>query len=67
VVKSSIFLGVMTHYFLEQADGKELEVIRPSEVGTIIPNETPVKLQVDAPKINVFTEDGAASLIQEGA
>ena len=67
VVKSSIFLGVMTHYFLEQEDGKELEVIRPSEVGTIIPNETPVKLQVDAPKINVFTEDGAASLIREGA
>lgn len=66
VVKSSIFLGVMTHYFLEQADGKELEVIRPSEVGTIIPNETPVKLQVDAPKINVFTEDGTTSLIEEG-
>jgi iron(III) transport system ATP-binding protein len=66
VVKSSIFLGVMTHYFLEQADGKELEVIRPSEVGAIIPNETQVKLQVDAPKINVFTEDGTVSLIREG-
>ncbi|MCQ2373498.1 MAG: ABC transporter ATP-binding protein [Phascolarctobacterium sp.] len=63
VVRTSIFLGVSTHYFVEMPNGEEMEIIRPSETGMLIPNNTPVKLQVDASKINVFTENGEVSLI----
>jgi iron(III) transport system ATP-binding protein len=64
-VDSSVFLGVTTHYFMNLADGKPIEVIRPSEVGATIPNGAKVKLLVEAPKINVFTADGGHTLIQE--
>ena len=63
VVNYSVFLGISTHYFLTMADGKEIEVITPSDVGRIIPNNTPVKLRVEADRINVFTDDGEKSLI----
>lgn len=67
VVKSSVFLGISTHYFMETEAGQEVEVIRPSDVGTIIPNGTNVKLRVETARINVFTEDGSRTLIrQEG-
>jgi iron(III) transport system ATP-binding protein len=66
VVRSSVFLGVTTHYFMELVQGgKEIEVIQPSEVGDIIPDGRTVKLLVDASKINVFTEDGLISLTCE--
>lgn len=65
VVRSSVFLGISTHYFMETAAGQEIEVIRPSDVGTIIPNGTPVKLRVEAERINVFTEDGGKTLIRQ--
>lgn len=63
VVRTSVFLGVSTHYFVEMPNGEEMEIIRPSETGMLIPNNTPVKLLVDASKINVFTENGEVSLI----
>ena len=63
VVNYSVFLGISTHYFLTMADGQEVEVITPSDVGRIIPNNTAVKLRVEAERINVFTEDGMQSLI----
>lgn len=64
-VKNSVFLGVTTHYFLTLPDGRNIEVIRPSEAGTIVPSGSQVKLQVETQKINVFTEDGSQTLIQE--
>lgn len=65
VVKSSVFLGISTHYFMEAETGQEVEVIRPSDVGTIIPNGTNVKLRVETARINVFTEDGSRTLIRQ--
>lgn len=65
VVKSSVFLGISTHYFMETKTGQEVEVIRPSDVGTIIPNGTNVKLRVETARINVFTEDGSRTLIRQ--
>ncbi|MGM9529363.1 MAG: ABC transporter ATP-binding protein [Phascolarctobacterium sp.] len=64
-VRSSVFLGVTTHYFLELEDGTEIEVIRPSESGSIIANGCKVRLLADASKINIFTEDGNISLIKK--
>lgn len=63
VVRSSVFLGVTTHYFVESADGKEMEVIQNSDIWDIIPDHTPIRLGVQPAKINVFTEDGSRSLI----
>lgn len=62
-VKYSIFLGVATHYFIEMANGKELEVIQNAQDATIIPDNTAVHLTVQANKINVFVEDGSRTLI----
>lgn len=62
-VKSSVFLGVTTHYFLELADGKEVEVIQDSGIWDIIPDNTSVRLTAQSHKINVFVEDGSRSLI----
>lgn len=63
VVNYSVFLGISTHYFVTTADGQELEVIRPSDVGKIIPNGSAVKLRVETERINVFTEDGLQTLV----
>lgn len=62
-VKSSVFLGTATHYFLKLQDGAEVEAIQNSDVWEIIPNGKTVRLGVKPQKINVFTEDGSSSLI----
>ncbi|MFP7696756.1 ABC transporter ATP-binding protein [Trueperella sp. LYQ143] len=61
-VISSVFLGTSTHYFLELPDGQHVEVIRDDDTAAPIPAGTPVKLQVRAHKINVFTADGQRNL-----
>ena len=63
IVRSSVFLGVTTHYFVETADGKEMEVIQNSDIWDIIPDHTPVRLGVQPAKINVYNQDGSESLI----
>ena len=66
VVRSSVFLGVNLHYFMETRDGREIEIIAPSDLSEIIEDNTEVRLQVIPEKINVFSQDGAQSLIREG-
>ena len=65
-VKSSVFLGVNLHYFLEDQEGHEIEVMTPSDLSEIIPDETEVRLQVVREKINVFDAQTQSSLIREG-
>ena len=65
-VKSSVFLGVNMHYFLEDAAGNEIEVMTPSDLSEIIPDETGVRLQVVKEKINIFDAETQSSLIREG-
>lgn len=65
VIKSSVFLGLTTHYFLELDNGKEVEVIQNSDIEEIIPNNTVVNLTVDDRKINVFNMGSQSSLIKE--
>lgn len=64
VVEHSVFLGVTTHYFVRLENGQEVEVVQNSGVEDTIPNNTPIRLQVQTAKINVFTEDGNWSLIE---
>ena len=63
IVRSSVFLGVTTHYFVESEDGREMEVIQNSDIWDIIPDHTPVRLGVQPAKINVFNQEGTMSLI----
>ena len=65
-VKSSVFLGVTLHYFMEDDEGRELEVIAASDLEEIIPDETRVRLTMDPRKINVFDKATRNTLIQEG-
>ncbi len=61
-VKSSIFLGLMTTYFVELFNGETVEITEKSSISSIIPNGTKVSLGFEAEKINVFTTDGEKSL-----
>lgn len=62
-VKSSVFLGVTTHYFVETNEGQEIEVIQSSDLKDLIPDGTNIHLKVQTQKINVFSEDGSVSFI----
>lgn len=64
-VISSVFLGVHTHYFIKLASGEEIEVISPSETGSLLENGTSIHLLVDTSKINVFDEAGEVNLIKK--
>ena len=61
-----MFLGVNLHYFLEDSEGNEIEVMTPSDLNEIIADETEVRLQVIREKINVFDADTQTTLIREG-
>lgn len=64
-IKSSIFLGLTTHYFIELDNGQEVEVIQNSDIEDIIPNHTVINLTVDTRKINVYEFDSKCTLIKE--
>ncbi len=61
-VKSSIFLGLMTTYFVELFSGETVEITDVSSISSIIPNGTKVSLDFESEKINIFTPDGTRSL-----
>lgn len=62
VVKSSVFLGINTNYFIELENGKEVEVIQASDALEAIPDGSTVHLNLQTEKINVFTGDGTKNL-----
>jgi len=62
-VKSSVFLGITTHYFVTLADGQEIEVIQNSDIWDIIPDGAKIRLSVQPQKINIYTEDGNKNLV----
>ncbi len=62
-VKSSVFLGITTHYFVTLANGQEIEVIQNSDIWDIIPDGSNIRLAVQPQKINVYTEDGNRNLV----
>ena len=64
VVKSSVFLGINTNYFIELENGKEVEVIQASDALEAIPDGSTVYLKLQTEKINVFNNEGTNSLIE---
>lgn len=64
IIKSSVFLGLNTHYFVEMANGQEVEVIQDQDKQAIIADGTPVNLTLKQQKINVFHEESKNTLIK---
>ncbi|MDO5435863.1 MAG: ABC transporter ATP-binding protein [Clostridia bacterium] len=62
IVKSSIFLGLNTTYFVELFDGSTAEIIMESSISNIIPDGTRITLTLKQDKINVFNDEGTRSL-----
>ncbi len=66
IVEDSIFLGLNTHYFVTLLTGEKVEIIQESTIDDIIGKKTEISLKLKTGKINVFTEDGSASLLNRG-
>lgn len=62
-VRTSVFLGLTTHYFLETAEGQTLEVIQGQEEGAH-PDGARVLLRVKPERINVFHHETKTTLIR---
>ena len=62
-IKSSVFLGTATHYFMELKNGQEIETIQDSEAWEILPDGQKVTLTVKTSKINLFDENGDVAYI----
>ncbi len=65
-IDDSIFLGLMTHYFVTLETGERAVIIQESTISSILEKGTLIKLKVNIEKINVFTEDGEKNLLLEG-
>lgn len=63
-VAYSTFLGLNTHYFVDLFNGERVEIIQESRIEDILKAGTAIHLGIKAEKINVFTQDGSASVIR---
>ncbi|MDF2634167.1 MAG: polyamine transporter ATP-binding protein [Pelosinus sp.] len=66
IIKSSVFLGLTTHYFVQLEDGQDIQVIQDRDEQDIIPDNTPIILTVQPQKINVFNHENKTTLIRGG-
>jgi iron(III) transport system ATP-binding protein len=64
-VNDSIFLGLMTNYFVTLETGERADIIQESTINSIYSKGSTIRLQVNVEKINVFSEDGAKNLLLE--
>ena len=62
-IDDSVFLGLNTHYFAHLDDGEKVEVVMESEIDSIIPKGTQIKLRVKKEKINIFVNDGSKNIV----
>jgi iron(III) transport system ATP-binding protein len=63
-VRSSVFLGLNTNYFVDLDSGWTVQITLESEVNEIIPDGTKVRLTLNASKVNVFDPNTFLSLMQ---
>lgn len=54
VIKSTMFLGVNTHYFVDIGNDEEIEVLQNPDVPDLLPEGEKIYLKVKPHKINVF-------------
>ena len=63
VVHDCVFLGLTMHYFIELANGMQVETIAPAEIENEIKKGSTVYLTVKPNRINVYTEDGERNMV----
>ena len=66
IIKSSVFLGLTTHYFVKLESGQDVEVIQDRDDQDILPDGTKIVLAVKPLKINVFDYESKTTLIRGG-
>lgn len=64
VIDDGVFLGLDTHYFMHLPDGQEVISIGVSSIENTIPKGEQVSLSVNVSKINIFTSDGSANILE---
>ncbi len=64
VIHNNTFLGLNTHYIVTLDTGEKAEIIQESTIDSIIEPGTRIKLTVNARKLNLFTQDGSANILQ---
>jgi len=63
-IDDSVFLGLNTHYFVTLDSGEEAEIIQESQIDSILPPGSKIKLTVNTDKFNVFGVDDETSMMQ---
>lgn len=63
-IDSSVFLGLVTHYFVTLEDGSKAEIIQDRSREDIFENGTKLFARVDAKKANVFRADKETTLVR---
>ncbi len=63
IVRSTVFLGLNTHYVVELDSGIEVDVVTESSIKGVYHAGERVYLNVKAEKVNIFTEDGSKNLV----
>ncbi len=63
IVRSTVFLGLNTHYVVELDSGIEVDVVTESSIKGVYQAGERVYLNVKAEKVNIFTEDGSKNLV----
>ncbi len=63
VVKDAVFLGLNTHYFVKLSTGEDAEIIQESSIEDTLSPGADISLGINSEKVNVFTDDGSASLL----
>ena len=62
-VKSCVFLGLNTHYFVTLSTGEDAEIIQESSIDSIIEPGSEIRLTINTQKVNLFTSDGSANIL----
>lgn len=63
-VQSSVFLGLVTHYFVTLPNGTQAEIIQDRSREDIFPDGAHLYARVDAKKANIFRADTETTLIR---
>lgn len=63
-INDSVFLGSNTHYFVTLETGERAEIIQESEIDSIIPPGTNVRLTLKVKKVNLFDPETTQSLMK---
>lgn len=63
-IVSSIFLGLNTHYFVEMANGKRIEIVQQSKAERVYRPGTELRLKIATELVNIFDENGEKNLIE---